>query len=998
MYKAAQFLWVVALTAILSLGCSQGEKSSPVTVDNSDGIAGLVGNEASGVSDSSHILWGIWQFAYDEASCELVPIPLRDSQKHYNITDYISPPKCNDCLKIEILELIPAEHFIKLKISVRNPTPLTVYDVRGIMVTNIDGMHLLNADDYTDLWDDGGDIIINPFRAFATDWPHREIMPNTGHARIYEIEYPTFNDLLDTLLVIDASWPGNCEEPYQITNFKQEILYESVGSTANISVDVLDWQGDVNKVTLIVPEITGGSSKKLLKMDEETWGALLTNVTGAAAGDYKAQLIVNSANSGDLALYDYVTISISANLIPEVVSINPDFSTQGNDLTGVKVSGSGFQGPGAQVKLKMDGEPDIAAEYVMIAEVTTITCDINIPPDAAPGLYDVEVTNGTGLSAVGPELFEVIQAQEFDPVDVTPPWLNFSPYDVCVDGNYAYIAAGLNGLHIFDISDPANPVWVKKVSVSGTAECVISGGYAYVVNGGSLKIIYIGIPESAYIVKSVSVSGAEGVDISAGYAYVAFNTQYSGDGLKIIDIDPPEDAYVVNTIDTSGQPLAVAVSSGYAFVAGAYIDFLIIDIDPPESAHIVNSVDLKTTGNAVTISGGYAYLANWGDGLQIIDIDPPESAYIVSGVETLFVALDVTVADGLAYVADWDGFLIIDVDPPESPYVVNSFELPGYCCGVTVAGEYAYVADKRAGLHVIDINPPESATIVNTVETFGYACAIAKSEGYVYVADKYAGLKIISVDTPESAHLVNLLDIPGYNNDVAVSGDYAYVAANGLQIIDVSVPESANIINTVTGWSEAVEISGEYAYVTGNYGFEIIDIDPPESAYIINTVDLYGFGADVSDGYAYVAAYDLKIIDIDPPESAYIVNTVNVPWDARSVCVSGNYAFVSKDQTGELGTSHRLDIFNMAMPESAYSVKELNIGGGGAAAHGLVVSGAYLYLPSMPGLKIFNVAPPESTYIVETVDTPGRSRDVCLSGEYAYVADGEGGLRIIKLW
>jgi hypothetical protein len=32
------------------------------------------------------------------------------------------------------------------------------------------------------------------------------------------------------------------------------------------------------------------------------------------------------------------------------------------------------------------------------------------------------------------------------PADVTPPWLNATPEDVCVWGDYAYVAAGTNGM------------------------------------------------------------------------------------------------------------------------------------------------------------------------------------------------------------------------------------------------------------------------------------------------------------------------------------------------------------------------------------------------------------------------------------------------------------------------------------------------------------------------------------------------------------------------
>ena len=59
----------------------------------------------------------------------------------------------------------------------------------------------------------------------------------------------------------------------------------------------------------------------------------------------------------------------------------------------------------------------------------------------------------------------VNDANPVNAIDVTPPWLNFSPWGVCVSGNYCYVAAGVNGLHIFDISNPAKPVWVNQVAM-----------------------------------------------------------------------------------------------------------------------------------------------------------------------------------------------------------------------------------------------------------------------------------------------------------------------------------------------------------------------------------------------------------------------------------------------------------------------------------------------------------------------------------------------------
>ena len=334
----------------------------------------------------------------------------------------------------------------------------------------------------------------------------------------------------------------------------------------------------------------------------------------------------------------------------------------------------------------------------------------------------------------------------FNPVDVTPPWLNFSPCDVCIVGAYAYVAGGFNGLHIFNISNPTNPVWVNMVDTPGSALAVaVSGGYAYIADLNGFCVIDIEPPSSAYIVKTVyPPAGGHGVAISDGYAYVA-----NGDtGLRIIDVEPPQSAHIVKTVDTTGNAEGVAVSGGYAYMADGSAGLQIIDIEPPGSAYIVKTVDTQDSALGVAVSGGYAYVADYEAGLQIIDIEPPSSAYIVKTVPTPGDARCVAVSGGYAYVSDyWDGlFHIIDIEPPSSAYIVKTVDTPPGAHGVAISDSYAYVASYLGcSLSIIDIEPPSSAYIVKYVDMPGYAYGVAISGGYAYVADWCDGLRIIKL-------------------------------------------------------------------------------------------------------------------------------------------------------------------------------------------------------------------------------------------------------------
>ncbi len=54
---------------------------------------------------------------------------------------------------------------------------------------------------------------------------------------------------------------------------------------------------------------------------------------------------------------------------------------------------------------------------------------------------------------------------------------------MAVSGNYAYVADGLAGLQVIDVSNPANPQRVGGYDTSGYAHGVaVSGNYAYVAD------------------------------------------------------------------------------------------------------------------------------------------------------------------------------------------------------------------------------------------------------------------------------------------------------------------------------------------------------------------------------------------------------------------------------------------------------------------------------------------------------------------------------------
>ena len=980
------------LTVLITMGCSNvGE--NPVYLND----ANLQNVECD--TTSSRVLWGIWNIAIDASGLKATAIPEREIQLHYNITDMLLPPACDNCLEIAVKSFDTITRILDADVTLRNPYPISGHDVRGILFTNDTGHELRNPDDWTGYWDISGGGNINPFKAFAKQEPNRIFAGGVEHVEKFLVYIPTPPQWGAIRFAVDASWPGNCKEPYAIENFTQLApIYDAVGSSANLEVDVADWQNDVNKVTLVATAITGESFTQFSHITGSLWRLKLINNADAAPGDYMVRIIATSSNSGSTPLYNFAAVTITEGLAPTVTAIDPPGGCAGSVLPGVKVLGADFQEP-AGVKLKRMAEPDISASNVVVVSANLITCDISIPPGAGLGVYDVEVTNGCGLSGIGACLFNITEQGPFYPYDITPPWLNLSPNAVWFSGNYAYLAAGYNGVHVFDVTTPSNPIWVTKIQTDGCAyNIVTAGNYVYVAAlEDGLQIIDISNPLAPFVVNTVPTQYALDVAIAGGYAYVA-NMEKD---FSIVDIDPPESAYIVKTIDVSPwtEIDAVDVAGDYAYVGG-YNYTLIFDINPPADTHVVKEIAVPPSWfQDVDEENGYAYFCNTDAGLLIVDVDPLNEAYVITTVP-IDEPSGLVVSDGYAYaVAYTVGLVIVDVNVPESPGIVKIVPWDGNSINLGIIGGYAYVADRDAGLKIIDIDPPSTASIVKEIETPGFACDVFEDAAYVYVANNTAGLCVVDANPPETAFVVKTVDTKG-TYSLKVTGGYAYLSGwDGLlNIIDITPLESAYILKTVTlpGTVYSLSVEGGYAYAlkANPAAFYIVDIDPPESANVVKTFDVAGYAYDIeatNTGFAYIPNGEtgLKVYDVDPPGSTSEFDSVNTPDTARGVYVDGSRTYVADGGSG-------LQVID-GMPGSGMSiVKGIDTPGD---AYDVVADGGYAYVADFEnGLQIIDIDPIGSASVIAGVDTPQCAVRIFVSGNIAYIAGWHGGLRIIKLW
>ena len=613
---------------------------------------------------------------------------------------------------------------------------------------------------------------------------------------------------------------------------------------------------------------------------------------------------------------------------------------------------------------------------------------------------------------------------------------------VYVSGNYAYIADGSSGLKVVDVTDKSAPVLIGSLDTDGIASGIhVSAYYAYIADGDrGLKIINVANKSAPVLEGSIDTDGfAYGISMSIGYAYIA-----DGDsGLKIIDVANKSAPVLTGTYDSDGTSYGVYFSDDYAYIADGDKGLKIINVTDKNTPVLSDAVDTDGTAREVYLSYDYAYVADYDKGLKIINlgrdtdltpqggirrIDTNGSALGVHGVgNTVYVAsgvgginavykddnkfnvtlesvydnsvlgLGVKIVGNYAYIANRDsGLRIVNISNPNVPALTGTFNTTGYSWGVDISGNYAYIADGSAGLQIVNISNPAAPSLTGTYNTSGSAYHVRVAGSYAYVADGSAGLNIVDIANPAAPVSIGSYNTPGSALGVQIVGSYAYIAdgSQGLRILDVSNPAAPVSVGSydTSGSAYGIYVSGDYAYIADDYqGLKIIDISNPASPTLTGHYDTSGraYSLKVSGDYAYIADYTggLKIINIRYKTAPFLVGKCTDATRVYWLDVSGDYAYLVGDPT--------LSVVDISNIEEAPEVSE-RFDIYGAFASGIDVSGNYAYVADGKiGLKLIDITDKSAPKLSIGINTED-AHAVSVSGDYACVANGDSGLKIIN--
>ena len=309
-----------------------------------------------------------YEITFDPLTMKVESSKVRNASIHWDVTTVVlydpppgDPPDwCTGCSFLNVQPTNDGKYSIQMTLTLTNLSGFDGYDVRAILIENSTNpeksFQMLFPDDYTDVWagihgdDDGG---TNPFGAYRKSIPERAFYP--------DIEEPQSKIIMVTnagteevraLLIIDASWPDNCAEPYSIEfvmNPDDQYISLPQGIyEANFWIRAFDHQNDYSQYVAGALFPPGIACPFTPYGDGSFWGHITVNPS-LPGGTYEGIIIVvdNSVPGPVNCLKEKIWVTV--NPLPLVESF-PSGQFQARFIS-------------SPVRVNLDGDPFLETVY-----------------------------------------------------------------------------------------------------------------------------------------------------------------------------------------------------------------------------------------------------------------------------------------------------------------------------------------------------------------------------------------------------------------------------------------------------------------------------------------------------------------------------------------------------------------------------------------------------------------------------------------------------------
>ena len=366
------------------------------------------------------------------------------------------------------------------------------------------------------------------------------------------------------------------------------------------------------------------------------------------------------------------------------------------------------------------------------------------------------------------------------------------PGKIYIYNDLLFVNDVFQGIHVYNYSDPANPVAIGFIGIPGNIDLAIRDGFMYADSYYDLLIIDISNIQNPHVVGRVedafdfdSVEAIPGLD--SNYPVAEWNEDKGvvlGWKIESVTIEDYPNYYYPN-IDV--------------FAVGSTLETAIAH-DPSISS--------------VGIGGSMAQFSIYHDNLYTVeetalttyDLTNPENPTVTDEEQITLVAETIFPAQEHLFIGTQNGMLIYSLSNPNDPSWVSTYDHVVSCDPVVVDGDYAYVTLATGRqcwmginqLEVIDISNLSNPTLLREFE-MNNPQGLGVDQNTLFLCDNGAGLKVFDITDPLSLDQHQLATFPEIDTyDVIPYQDVLImVGGNGIRFYDYSDVQNIYLVSTI---------------------------------------------------------------------------------------------------------------------------------------------------------------------------------------------------------
>jgi|GEM_PF-946671 len=566
---------------------------------------------------------------------------------------------------------------------------------------------------------------------------------------------------------------------------------------------------------------------------------------------------------------------------------------------------------------------------------------------------------------------------------------------IALSENYAYVLTHNQGIAVVDVSDTDHPVEVAFYNLAGWPEELVVTD----------SLLFAGFWDNGLHILDISdpfFPQEIGVIPEIQYVndfYVVENLLYlisNGTRLFLFDISNPANPQLLSLQLLSVAASTILVQDGLAYICMSLEGLWIYDVSDPLNIVLLSSLTLPGMVSDIDLQGNYAYVACSSIGPKAVDISDPANPFI-AGELTAFNCQSIIVDGNIACIgANYPNLYTIDISDPTNLTILGQCNPSGYLRDMVKSGDWLFTAYDYSGMRIFNLFIPtvpemhkryDPEWTVERVTTFG---------NYALVSAYGAGLLVMNMSSPANFYQAAYLPDFAYVSGLAVYQNYAYVSAGeAFGVLDLANPFNPMVVTQSAGFRAILKTDAEreLGYGIGSYDFQISDLSDPANPVSLGVVSnncewgemdyygdyLYSVAAEYSLNDDYMGQF-LHVVDISDPANPFDLSSSELPEGAKCLEVNSDYLYITVENS--------LYIYSLENPEIPDSISSFTFLD---TPDDLEIVGDYAYISAGLGwgIRVLDISNPYSPVETGYYLTLTASRDLAISGEIIYSAEGE---------